>query len=565
LEWKKGIASSFGNLGVYYRIKADYPRSLDYFLKALKIDEEIENKSGIATRLGNIGSLFWNQADYQEALEFYLKALRLNRELEDHRGIALNLSNIGSVYYSQASRWGQKGDTAQANRDYAKALDSYSESIKISEKKGYKQLEANTLGNIGIVFKDLGNYREALNNSLRALKLSEELGDRNSVAFQLGNLGSLYTEDPSLPSPDGEEKTGFALAAHYLHLALAVSDSIGAMDNVKNWYEQLSILYEKSTVELPVSAGSRLLSLEEMRRLSLYYYKRHIAIRDAIFNAENKKQLLIKEMNYTFAKKNAIADADKKRQQDILILESVVLFFVLVFAGLIFRSLRITRRQKATIEKQKQLVEKSDHEKELLLKEIHHRVKNNLQVISSLLSLQSHNITDAATLAVVSQARLRVRSMTLVHQKLYQGGNLSEVDFGQYLEELTSHINEMYHDGPAEISCTVTTEERNFNIDTAIPLGLILTELLSNSYKYAFKDRSEGKINISITKADDRFFLLYSDDGIGLPDNVQFEDSSTLGLELVSMLTKQLGGTVKAFNNKGAVFEVYFRPVPNSH
>ncbi|MEW6470225.1 MAG: two-component regulator propeller domain-containing protein [Bacteroidota bacterium] len=226
---------------------------------------------------------------------------------------------------------------------------------------------------------------------------------------------------------------------------------------------------------------------------------------------------------------------------------------------------RMVRERTEELSEQTRMLGRSNQEKELLLKEIHHRVKNNLQIISSLLNLQSNNISDPTALAVVRQGQVRVRSMALVHQKLYQDGNYGSIDFGEYLGQLSSYVSEMYHEGPGEISCELDIAEKHFNIDTAIPLGLILTELLSNSYKYAFGGGRDGKISVSITRQGDGYLLFYSDNGPGLPPGVKFENSSTLGLELVSMLTSQLSGTMKTYNRDGAVFEIRFKAVQHGN
>jgi two-component system, sensor histidine kinase PdtaS len=562
ISWKKGIASSLGSIGVYYRLKADYPKALDYLLRALKIDEELEDRTGIATRLGNIGSVYWNQTDYDKALDFYLQALQMNKALGDKQRMATNMGNLGSVYFNRAMVSRQKGDTIQANLDYPKTLEYYLKGLVMAEEIGDKQLQSTILGNIGNVYKYKGDYTKALDYSLEALKLSEEIENKGNIGYHNGSIGSLYAEFPFLPSPPGETDKGYLLAAKYLFRALAVSKEMGAMENERNWYEQLSLLYEKSDVPLPDSAGGKLLSKEEMRIRAIYFYKRSRDLQDIIFSEENKREFVHKEMIYNFEKKEALAEASQKRQMLILILVSSVLILVFAFALVFYRSLRITRSQKAVIEKQNLLVEKSNHEKDVLLKEIHHRVKNNLQIITSLLNLQTNSITDPGTLEVLRQAHVRVRSMALVHQKLYQAANFSKIDFGEYLQDLSSYIGEMFHENPHKITCTISTTEKRFNIDTAIPLGLILTELLSNSYKYAFQGKEEGNITISIFRADNsKFLLVYTDNGVGLPLPVPVKESKTLGLELVGMLAEQLQGSVNMFNKEGANFEIYFQTV----
>ncbi len=371
LKNKKGMSTRLGNIGNVYKDQGNYLKALDTYLKALKIDEELGNKSGIARHLCNIGIIYKEQADYPKTLDYYLKAKQVYEELEDKNGMALILGNIGSVYH--------------AKKDYSKTLDYYFKALKIDEESENKNGIARHLGNIGIVYKEQAEcqqnpdsaayrgrlYKTAFNNYFKALKISEEIGDKNLYAIWLGNIGSLYIS--LLKYND---------AYTYLYRALATDDSINIMDGVKDDYLGLSTLYEKSNIPLLDTIGGKLLNMEQMRLRSKYYYVRYISIRDTLFSEENKKQLVRKEMNYEFDKKEAIAQAEhekqaavaaaeSKRQQIFIWLVAAVALAIGIIAIIILRSLRITKKQKNIIEKQKDLVEKQkqkveEHQKEIL-------------------------------------------------------------------------------------------------------------------------------------------------------------------------------------------------------
>lgn len=310
LNDKRGISKFLGNLGVCFRLKGDYPKALDYLLKALKLDEEQKNKSGIATRLGSIGSVYWNQGDYEKALDHYLRALKLNEELGDKKGVASNLGNMGSVFIQQSEL--KKDDPEQKNKLFAKGLEYYFKALKQAEELGSLQLQSTTLGNIGSVYKDKGDFKGALTYLLKALKIARELNDKGTYAYQMGSIGILYTEAPTLAPPPGETKTGYALAAHYLQFALAVSDSIGLMDNAKNWCEQLSTLYKKTNVPLPDTVGNKLLTLEQTHLRAGYYNRRFIAARDMLFSEAKKKEFKNREMDFAIAQKE---EEEKLKEQ----------------------------------------------------------------------------------------------------------------------------------------------------------------------------------------------------------------------------------------------------------
>ncbi len=196
-------------------------------------------------------------------------------------------------------------------------------------------------------------------------------------------------------------------------------------------------------------------------------------------------------------------------------------------------------------------------EKEVLLKEIHHRVKNNLQVISSMLNLQTGHVNDLETLAIFQDSQNRVRSMALIHEKLYQSENLALVDFGEYIQNLAGYLARSY--GQAGIQLRFETEPLQMGIDTAVPCGLILNELISNALKHAFPDDRLGRITISLhVQADDRVCLSVADDGIGLPSEMDIFNTSSLGLQLVHTLVSQLGGEIQINHAGGVQFNIIF-------
>jgi len=212
----------------------------------------------------------------------------------------------------------------------------------------------------------------------------------------------------------------------------------------------------------------------------------------------------------------------------------------------------------AEIEKQKEVIQASLGEKETLLREIHHRVKNNLQIISSLLNIQSQNIQDENVLSSIQEGQSRVQAMSLIHQNLYQSEHLSNVDTQNYIQQLVAYLSEMFTGQSKNIKVTVDAPEINFDIDTAIPLGLIINELVSNAYKYAFDKHGSGNINISIKpKTGFDYELEIRDDGKGMP--VDAEKGNSLGLKLVKILSRQLRGTFSFKSDKGAVFLIQFK------
>jgi PAS domain S-box-containing protein len=198
------------------------------------------------------------------------------------------------------------------------------------------------------------------------------------------------------------------------------------------------------------------------------------------------------------------------------------------------------------------------HEKEVLLKEIHHRVKNNLQIISSLIHLQEKNIKDKRDIEVFRDSKDRIRSMALVHESLYQSDNLAMVNFGVYVKKIVDNLVSTYLSSEDRIQIKVCVGDLTLAIDTAIPCGLLVNEFLTNALKYAFPVERKGDVNLSLEKMDSRFVLAVADNGIGLPDNFSIEKQETLGMTLIRNLVNQLQGELLIKNENGVCFQIFF-------
>ncbi len=205
-------------------------------------------------------------------------------------------------------------------------------------------------------------------------------------------------------------------------------------------------------------------------------------------------------------------------------------------------------------------------EKEALLKEVHHRVKNNLQIITSLLQLQSATIKDLEANQKFTESCNRIRTMAMVHDRLYMSNDFSKIDIAEYMRGLIKFLCSSYSISQKKIGLdlSIDIDYGMFAIDDAIPLGLILNELVANSCKYAFTDSKKPKITIvfqeTLTKTGDHTFNLeVSDNGCGLPNGMDINQSNSLGLQLVVLLTEQLGGTIKLRKQKGASFRIRFK------
>jgi PAS domain S-box-containing protein len=210
-------------------------------------------------------------------------------------------------------------------------------------------------------------------------------------------------------------------------------------------------------------------------------------------------------------------------------------------------------RQRSTAEEQ---LRTSLHEKEVLLREIHHRVKNNLQIIVSLLYLQANKTDDPGFSEALMESQTRVRSMALIHEKLYQSDNLSSIDFEGYLKNLVANLMVSYGVDRSRVKVTIAVDSLPMTINTAIPLGLIMNELVSNTLKYAFPQGNSGEVSIRGSMEGDTIHICVRDNGRGIPESFDWKHADSLGLSLVQMLIRQLKGTIELSRNAGTEFTI---------
>ena len=351
------------NIGNTYVQQGNYSSALDYFIKTLKICENIDDKIGIERIQGNIGVVYANQNNYSKALEYDLKAYKTAEGLNDQTGMYTYLGNLGIIYR-------EKGD-------FQNALTYYFKSLNICEKIGDKYALARNYNNIGITYDAMHQSEKAMEFSSKALEIDKEMNNQEGLTRDYCNLGNML-------SYAGKYSESFDC----LYKALTISKKIGATDRIRDSYNYLSELYASSSVLLKDTLGGKTLNIGEMRLRSLDFYKAYISYRDSLNNEEVHKKALQKEMQYEFDKKEEsmvikqekereLAAANNKKQKLFLFLIASVALAILVIAFIIFRSLRITRSQKDIIEEQKIIVEEKQKE---VLDSIHYakRIQQSL-------------------------------------------------------------------------------------------------------------------------------------------------------------------------------------------
>ncbi len=417
------------------------------------------------------------------------------------------------------------------------------------------------------VFKKANAFLDVYFNDILSVRTDEELVSANLLKGKiLGNIGKCHVlqKEYEIAIPFLEESV--AIIDEYSKGKFS-SDFIENSLELADCYLQLKD-YEKATdylteIDNPIKTANilkknRLYAALYDRtgdyKTSTTYLKRNIRIRDSIDDkdAKIKKQQLTAIISQEAENSKNLIDEQKleleksridiiEKDKNISLVFISLVFTLLGFAGLVYAYLKSIKNQRLIAE-QKHIIENSLIEKDSLLKEIHHRVKNNLQMVSSLLSLQTKNTRSKAAIAALEEGKSRVKAMALIHQKLYQNDDLSVIEMQGYIESLINSVQSVYKKGGHNINITIDAEGVELDIDRAIPFGLILNELVSNSFKYAFpNDEENGKIYIHLRKIGGKEgFFEYTDNGVGLPEDTEERANSSMGIRLMNRLANQL-------------------------
>ncbi|WP_224490310.1 sensor histidine kinase [Robertkochia flava] len=418
-----------------------------------------------------------------------------------------------------------------AIKEYETALaliDEYINIQGISSEEEFREaifLRGQILGGIGKCMLNLGKYRGAI------------------TYLEQGVSSGRNYERGKFPYYTAEYWTDLAecyLKERDLEIAGKYLDSVGGIGTVSpsNKFRYYHL------------RADHLLGLGEVEKAAVYL-RRYSNGRDSLEKSVMDKQLLGQYAAFDMDQqtkrklerqridlehnKNEILEREK-----IIYLSIVALLFSLLCVVALIVAYMKSVRNKKLIEEQKQFIEDSLVEKDSLLKEIHHRVKNNLQMVSSLLNLQSKNTRSRAAINALEEGQRRVKAMALIHQKLYQNDDLSVIEMQEYIESLVASIHSVFKKEGYQTNIHIAAEKTKLDVDRAIPIGLILNELVSNSFKYAFAENKEGNIYITLQNKGEEYAFEYKDDGKGLPDDFEQTSIGSMGLRLIRRLANQL-------------------------
>lgn len=496
----------------------EFAAASEHYYKAVEIWERIGRRRALAETYNQLSDMHAMQEDYEKSIHYAQQAIAQFEFMDAPELLADALNNLSYVHVLKG--------------DYAGALQYATEALQIWERIAPGGLQvARTSNSRGNAHKFLGNYEEALLDFERCRSIAEKLGFVRGVMAGTANKGHVLLMQKK-----------YAEALPYTLRAIELMKESGDTRNLWENYMHLSNIYA-GMGDYPNAHRYQQLHQEEKER---EYEQKIAALQGGLAEKYEAGQR---------AATIAIQKERIEKQRNFQRLLWGVAGLLLLTSVLIYMSLRSRQKANRLLEAANEQLAKKNRENELLLREIHHRVKNNLQTISSLLNLQSAGIEDAAALAAVQESRNRVRSMSLIHQKLYQGEQLASVEMKDYFETMGQAMLQSFGAAGEQIALKVDMPTIDLDVDTAIPIGLIVNELMTNSLKYAFPEHRGGAIEISLRAEDEHTLALrIADNGVGgnSEGGSEWRESSTgFGGKLVKLLAQQLGARMEQSETGG--------------
>ncbi len=538
IEVKKRLKSNdlyqeYTMLAIGYRVQGSYEKALSYALNAEKT-AEIMIANGLWKSLiyDLIGTIYSELKFYDKSTVYYKKAIAISQENNDREGVtAVTINTANSLYH--------RGKITEALEVLDNGFNYYhSNDCEV----GYTSLYI-------LIYCKLKEYHKAKPYYEKLLKCRNTLEKKDNIQ---------------------QEKMYYALIDYLIKTGQA-NETYTYIDKLKELAKKNNDIFNLAQLELThfesdSATGNYLGAIKHL--------KNHKKLNDSLFNINNSKQFADLQLKYETEKKDKNIKLLKqqselqktKLENEVVIryifIASLVVTFVIL--ALLYNRYCIKRKNNAVLEAQQEEINIQNKklsnllkEKEWLLKEIHHRVKNNLQIVISLLNTQSAYLENDDALQAIQKSQNRMQAMSLIHQKLYQTDNLSSINMSWYIQELTCYLKESF-DNDNRVRFELDTQSLELDVAQAVPLGLILNEAVSNAIKYAFPE-GKGIVNIKFKETEENIFLLQiKDNGIGLPVGFQPTEMNSLGMDLITGLTEQLDGTFDITTDNGVAITIIF-------
>ncbi|MEC3881329.1 histidine kinase dimerization/phosphoacceptor domain -containing protein [Parapedobacter sp. 10938] len=570
IGYDQGIADGYYYTGTMYMRKGAWNVAGRYFEKAVSLYAQgqfLDNLPDCHLRLGQI---YLQDGRYYTGLQNFLSGLRVATDKgQDIERVKLNIELAN--YHNTISK------------DYGEAVAALNDAAELVEASGYTDALGSIYLQYGISYSGQRDYDKALHYVAAAqqefdLKSSAESllrvllveGDVYAANRDEQRLATVLDEAGALVDTVGNEGLSISYQLLYATELYLLEDYDGALEICERLYSSLD----------SVDMGLERHRIQALH-VKIVYAMGDSQLADSLFNAyEYAKDSLYaahfigqgREMSENYKldkferqiKEQELLLSNTRYQRYGLIAGIAVLLTILVILYFHFREKdKLAHRvaiKNTEISVQNEVLKQANKQNELLLREIHHRVKNNLQIINSLLSLQSRKTANPDVISMMRESSSRIHSIALIHNKLYEQQSINRLDVQDYIEQLGAHLLSIYNDHQKEVQFEVTAHDVFLDIDTAIPVGLILTELITNSLKYAFEGRDGGHIHVDMQREGEREYeLVFKDDGVGVPEDKRQKTNETLGFRLIHSLTSQLAGVVQYTFDECSIYRIRFK------
>jgi len=510
-------ANAVNNFGIIQSEIGDLPKALEYYFISLAIREYVNDDLGSSETYNNIGAIYGKLDDAKKSLENYEKAIVIAEKVNDNQLMAVVLSNIGILYK-------KTGETEKALQCYEKSLVIKKE---LNDTTGYGL----TLGLIGEIYEGKGKLNEALRFYNKSLVISKKEKDSKGMAISLNRIAKIYFKQNLVDK--AKEKT----------------------------LEALSFAKESDSDELIMISALSLSSIYEREKSwdkAFEFQKLHIKMRDRVKSIEVQRKITEEQTKYDLSSQQQKIDflSFKNKTQETRLRENKI-YIILISIAFVFVSVLVLGYRKSNKKKQliNELLERENDTKKTMLQEIHHRIKNNLQVVISLLRMQASKTNDVDIKNAFKETQSRVLSIAKLHEKMYNSGDFKNINAKEHISLLVKDIIENYTVG-TKVSLKLDLEELLFDSKIMMPLSLIINEIMTNSLKYAFNNEEDATITVRLKQLSATKNELYiADNGIGYDIE---KEKKGLGTKLIQSLTKQISGTILQNTKNGTSITITF-------
>ncbi|WEA01803.1 histidine kinase dimerization/phosphoacceptor domain -containing protein [Mucilaginibacter sp. SJ] len=520
--------------------------ALKYGLEAVKmIEAQGDTSISTSTSYNRLGITYQVLKDYSHAGIFFEKALRIAERYHDTSSVLVIAANLSESYRARSMYRKQLSILQQTERNY-QIKDPYYRMLFWSKSMDvYARMK--DMDNAAVYAKRLADFLSGIDrHDVKYANLTIKLAQYYLLENQFLKARGMLKDVSEICEKQGNISQLAAVSLCLFRADSAQGDLKGAIAHFKKYkFWQDSLLNQKSKHDL---GQMNALYESEKKDRELQTNSRDIALlreKDKLSESQIKNEILLRNITV------------------------IGTCLAILIAFIIYRRYRSKQRTNERLERQQEEINDQNSslktlllEREWLLKEIHHRVKNNLQIVISLLNTQSAFLNDEQALFAIRNSQHRMHAMSLIHQKLYQSESLSGIDLAVYIRELVAYLRDSY-ETESKISYQVDAQSLMLDVSQAVPIGLILNEAITNSIKYAFPDDGRGTISISLKQPGPAEALLsIADSGVGIPDDFDPDESPSLGMNLIRGLSRQLGGKLKISNSPGLTIILEF-PIDN--